>query len=61
MTTAEPYEFVGGYPTTETVERAYDEADLNRAVSAYRFFYPGNYPISNALESDEDRLPFLSA
>jgi hypothetical protein len=40
MTTAEPYEFVGGYPTPETVKRAYDEADLNRAVSAYRFFYP---------------------
>jgi hypothetical protein len=40
MTTAEPYEFVGGYRTPETVKRAYDEADLNRAVSAYRFFYP---------------------
>ena len=40
MTTAEPYEFVGGYPTPATVKRAYDEADLNRAVSAYRFFYP---------------------
>jgi hypothetical protein len=37
---AEAYEFVGGYPTAETVARAYDEADLNRAVSAYRFFFP---------------------
>jgi hypothetical protein len=37
---SEPYQFVGGYPTPETVERAYDEVDLNRAVSAYRFFYP---------------------
>src|SRR4029079_7718019 len=38
---AEPmYVFEGGYPTRETVQRAYDEADLNRAVSAYRFFYP---------------------
>ncbi len=37
---ADDYEFVGGYPTPETVARAYDEADLNRAVSAYRFFYP---------------------
>src|ERR1700742_4942544 len=36
----ESYQFVGGYPTPETVSRAYDEADLNRAVSAYRFFYP---------------------
>ena len=34
------YEFAGGYPTPETVRRAYDEADLNRAVQAYRFFYP---------------------
>lgn len=32
--------FVGGYPRAETVRRAYDAADLNRAVSAYRFFYP---------------------
>jgi hypothetical protein len=37
---SEPYEFVGGYPTPETVKRAYDEADYNRAVQAYRFFYP---------------------
>ena len=36
----ESYVFVGGYPTPETVRRAYDAADLNRAVSAYRFFYP---------------------
>jgi hypothetical protein len=26
--------------TAGTVERAYAEMDLNRAVSAYRFFYP---------------------
>ena len=39
--TGESYEFAGGYPTPETVRRAYDEADLNRAVQAYRFFYPG--------------------
>ena len=36
----ESYAFAGGYPTPETVRRAYDEADLNRAVQAYRFFYP---------------------
>jgi hypothetical protein len=35
-----PYEFEGGYPTAETVQRAYDEADLARAVQAYKFFYP---------------------
>ena len=34
------YEFKGGYPTPETVQRAYDDADLNRAIQAYRFFYP---------------------
>ena len=34
------YEFIGGYPTPETVQRAFDEADYNRAVQAYRFFYP---------------------
>jgi hypothetical protein len=34
------YEFEGGYPTLETVQRAYDDADLNRAIQAYRFFYP---------------------
>jgi hypothetical protein len=32
--------FVGGFPTPETIERAYDEADLNRAVQSYRFFFP---------------------
>ena len=34
------YAFVGGYPTSETVQKAYDEADLNRAIQAYRFFFP---------------------
>jgi hypothetical protein len=37
---AQGYEFKGGYPTPETVQRAYDEADLNRAIQTYRFFYP---------------------
>ncbi len=37
---AQEYTFEGGYPTAETVQKAYDEADLNRAVRAYRFFYP---------------------
>jgi hypothetical protein len=32
--------FERGYPTPETVEKAYDDADSNRAVQAYRFFYP---------------------
>ena len=34
------YEFEGGFPTEETVRRAYDDADLVRAITAYRFFYP---------------------
>jgi hypothetical protein len=32
--------FEGGFPTPETVQRAHDDADLNRAVQAYRFFFP---------------------
>jgi hypothetical protein len=34
------YEFKGGYPTPPTVQAAFDEVDVNRAVGAYRFFYP---------------------
>jgi len=34
------YEFKGGYPTPQTIQRAYDDADLNRAIQAYKFFYP---------------------
>lgn len=29
-----------GYPDPATAERTYDELDLNRAVAAYRYFYP---------------------
>lgn len=38
--TAQDYSFRGGYPTPETVQKAYDDTDLNRAIHAYRFFYP---------------------
>src|SRR6218665_414598 len=34
------YEFVGGYPTEATIKKAYDDADLTRAIQAYKFFYP---------------------
>lgn len=34
------YEFKGGYPTEETVRRAYDDLDLVRALQMYRAFYP---------------------
>ncbi|MDO9412292.1 MAG: DUF1254 domain-containing protein [Pseudolabrys sp.] len=37
---AQDYEFKGGYPTPETVKRAYEDADLARAIQAYKFFYP---------------------
>lgn len=33
-------EFQGGYPTAETASKAMDDADMSRAVEAYRFFYP---------------------
>lgn len=34
------YEFKGGYPTPETVQKAYDDGDLARAIEAYKFFFP---------------------
>jgi hypothetical protein len=34
------YEFKGGYPTQQTIQKAYDDADLTRAIEAYKFFYP---------------------
>jgi hypothetical protein len=37
---ATPYKFEGGYPTKETTQRARDEADYQRAVVAYHFWYP---------------------
>jgi hypothetical protein len=36
----EGYDFDGGFPTPDTIQRAYDDADLVRAITAYRFFYP---------------------
>ncbi|SHL35379.1 Uncharacterized conserved protein [Chitinophaga jiangningensis] len=38
--TATGYEFNGGYPTKATIQKAYDDADLVRAIAAYKFFYP---------------------
>ena len=34
------YAFKGGYPTPDTVQKAYDDADLARAIEAYKFFFP---------------------
>lgn len=35
-----PYKFELGYPTLDTAERAYNDTDLDRAIEAYKFFYP---------------------
>src|SRR5262249_8602529 len=37
---AASYTFEQGYPTPETTQRARDDADFQRAVTAYRFWYP---------------------
>lgn len=34
------YQFEQGFPVGDTARQAYDDADLNRALQAYRFFYP---------------------
>src|SRR5581483_9692643 len=34
------YTFERGYPAGDTAQKAYDDNDLNRAVEAYKFFYP---------------------
>jgi len=34
------YAFERGYPTEGTAQKAYDDADLNAAIQAYKFFYP---------------------
>src|SRR5262245_10923734 len=35
-----PYAFERGFPTQEGAQRARDDADYQRAVTAYRFWYP---------------------
>jgi hypothetical protein len=37
---ATEYIFKGGYPAAETIRKASDETDFQRAVAAYRFWYP---------------------
>jgi len=34
-----PYKFDRGFPATGTAEKAYEAADLRRAIEAYKFFY----------------------
>jgi hypothetical protein len=40
MATSSPYSFEDGYPTPEAARAAHDDADFQRAVTAYRFWYP---------------------
>ena len=40
MPSASPIAFHQGYPTPDAAQAAYDAADLNRAIEAYKFFYP---------------------
>jgi len=37
---ASPYTLERGYPTSETADRARDDADFQHAITAYRFWYP---------------------
>ncbi|WP_047491571.1 DUF1254 domain-containing protein [Terriglobus sp. TAA 43] len=37
---AGPYAFERGFATQDAATKAYDDNDLNRAVEAYKFFYP---------------------
>ncbi|KJF22166.1 DUF1254 domain-containing protein [Rhodococcus sp. AD45-ID] len=39
-TSETPYEFSGGYPTAATAKKAHEDAYLERALVAYRFWYP---------------------
>jgi len=34
------YAFVRGFPSPATIAQAYDDADLDRAIQCYKFFYP---------------------
>jgi hypothetical protein len=38
--TAPEYTFMNGYPSGDTAQRARDDADFQRAITAYRFWYP---------------------
>src|SRR5262245_2835428 len=39
-TTGKGVTFERGYPTPGSAKEAYDDLDLNRAIEAYRFFFP---------------------
>jgi hypothetical protein len=57
--TSADYRFEGGFPTPETVQWAYDDADLVRAITAYRFFFPSVSALSIYKgEFDYSPVPF---
>src|SRR5262245_44291657 len=37
---AQDYKFKAGYPTGAATKKAFDDADYQRAITAYRFWYP---------------------
>jgi len=37
---AQDYKFKGGYPTSTATKKALEDADYQRAITAYRFWYP---------------------
>ena len=37
---ASDYEFDRGFPTSQAAQQSRDDADFDRAVTAYRFWYP---------------------
>ena len=49
---AADYTFKGGFPAREKVQRGCDDADLCRAIEAYKFFYP-SVSILAAWKNDE--------
>lgn len=38
--TSDQFEYIGGYPTEATIQKAYDELDVQRATQAYLHFMP---------------------
>ena len=40
ITSLDELKYEGGYPTVETLQRLYDQLDLQRAVQAYLDFMP---------------------
>jgi len=48
--------FKSGFPSQEQTQRLYDDADLNRAIQAYRFFYP-NVSIAGLFAGFEASAP----